>query len=94
MSPETSKLHPLLTISGGYKQELLQAKELCEHVCRLLSVLVVLQELCRKCIKYNASCGRAWERLGSIMEREQAYKVRLTVGLHLHLRVCCYCQEV
>ena len=41
MSPETSKLHPLLTISGGYKQELLQAKELYEHVCRLLSVLVV-----------------------------------------------------
>lgn len=35
----------------------------------------LLQDLCRKCIKHNASCGRAWERLGSILEREQAYKV-------------------
>ncbi|DBB04932.1 TPA: hypothetical protein ACH3X3_010212 [Trebouxia sp. C0006] len=32
------------------------------------------QDLCRKCIKHNASCGKAWERLGSILEREQAYK--------------------
>ena len=34
-----------------------------------------LQELCRRCIRYNASCGRAWECLGAILEREQAYKV-------------------
>lgn len=33
------------------------------------------QDLCRKSIKHNASSGKAWERLGSILEREQAYKV-------------------
>ena len=43
------------------------------HVPLLLTCL--LQDLCRKCIKHNASCGKAWERLGSILEREQAYKV-------------------
>lgn len=39
--------------------------------------IMLMQELCRKCIKYNASCGKAWEQLGSILEREQAYKVWL-----------------
>lgn len=38
----------------------------------------LLQDLCRKCIKHNASCGKAWERLGSILEREQACKVQST----------------
>jgi tetratricopeptide repeat protein 21B len=33
-----------------------------------------LQELCARCLKYNRSCSRAWELLGSISEREQAYK--------------------
>lgn len=33
-----------------------------------------LQELCSRCLKYNQSCSRAWELLGSIAEREQAYK--------------------
>ncbi|KAL6760145.1 intraflagellar transport protein [Haematococcus lacustris] len=32
------------------------------------------QDLCQKCLKYNKSCAKAWEYLGSIMEREQAYK--------------------
>ncbi|KAF6259487.1 intraflagellar transport protein [Scenedesmus sp. NREL 46B-D3] len=32
------------------------------------------QELCSRCLKYNQSCSRAWELLGSIAEREQAYK--------------------
>lgn len=32
------------------------------------------QELCARCLKYNRSCSRAWELLGSIAEREQAYK--------------------
>ena len=32
------------------------------------------QELAKKCIKYNKSCGRAWQYLGQIYEREQAYK--------------------
>lgn len=31
-------------------------------------------ELCKKCLKYNKSCGKAWEYMGQIMEREQAYK--------------------
>ncbi len=30
--------------------------------------------MCRKCLKYNKSCARAWEYMGQIMEREQAYK--------------------
>ena len=42
-----------------------------------VACLYMLQDLCRKCIKHNASCGKAWERLGSILEREQAYKVSL-----------------
>lgn len=32
------------------------------------------QELCRKCLKYNKSCSKAWEYLGQIMEREQSYR--------------------
>ena len=32
------------------------------------------QELCRKCLTYNQSCAKAWEHLGAIMEREQAYQ--------------------
>ena len=32
------------------------------------------QDLCRRCLKYNKSCARAWELMGSIMEREQAYR--------------------
>lgn len=32
------------------------------------------QELCQKCLKHNKSCGKAYEYLGQIMEREQAYK--------------------
>jgi tetratricopeptide repeat protein 21B len=35
---------------------------------------VLVQELCARCLKYNRSCSRAWELLGSIAEREQAYK--------------------
>lgn len=33
-----------------------------------------MQDLCKKCLKYNASCGKAWENLGAMMEREAAYK--------------------
>ena len=33
-----------------------------------------MQELCNRCLKYNKSCSKAWELLGSIAEREQAYK--------------------
>lgn len=56
-------------ILATYHEESAQTK----HVPLLLTCL--LQDLCRKCIKHNASCGKAWERLGSILEREQAYKV-------------------
>ncbi len=51
-----------------------------QHViCHPLKVSISLhirfsQELCARCLKYNRSCGRAWELLGSVAEREQAYK--------------------
>ncbi|MEW5298948.1 MAG: hypothetical protein WDW36_002017 [Sanguina aurantia] len=32
------------------------------------------QDLCQKCLKYNKSCAKAWEIMGEVMEREQAYK--------------------
>jgi len=32
------------------------------------------QDLCRKCLSYNKSCGPAWELMGRIMEKEQSYK--------------------
>jgi tetratricopeptide repeat protein 21B len=32
------------------------------------------QELCRKCLVYNKSCGEAWDLMGRIMEKEQAFK--------------------
>lgn len=32
------------------------------------------QELCARCIKFNRSCIKAWELLGCIAEREQAFK--------------------
>jgi tetratricopeptide repeat protein 21B len=31
-------------------------------------------DLCQRCLKYNKSCAKAWEIMGAIMEREQAYK--------------------
>ena len=31
------------------------------------------QELCRRVLSYDQSCSRAWEYLGVIMEKEQAY---------------------
>ena len=32
------------------------------------------QEMCKKCLKYNKSCAKAWEGMGQIMEREQSYR--------------------
>ena len=32
------------------------------------------QDLAKKCIKYNKSCGKAWEYIGIILEKEYAYK--------------------
>lgn len=32
------------------------------------------QDLCRKCLNYNKSCGEAWDLMGRIMEKEQAFK--------------------
>ena len=32
------------------------------------------QDLCRRCLKYNKSCGKAWESMGVIKEKEHAYK--------------------
>eukprot|EP00742_Colponemidia_sp_Colp-10_P005614 GILJ01006001.1.p1 GENE.GILJ01006001.1~~GILJ01006001.1.p1 ORF type:complete len:1335 (+),score=250.67 GILJ01006001.1:335-4006(+) len=32
------------------------------------------QEQCKKCLLYNKSCGKAWEYMGLIMEKEQSYK--------------------
>lgn len=37
-------------------------------------LMSALQELCNRCLKYNKSCSKAWELLGAIAEREQAYK--------------------
>ena len=58
----------------------------------MISLTCLLQDLCRKCINHNASCGKAWERLGSILEREQAYKVvpwlHIVTGRLLHLNTC------
>jgi tetratricopeptide repeat protein 21B len=31
-------------------------------------------ELCKKCIASNKSCGKAWEFLGVIMEKENSFK--------------------
>ncbi|KAL0591594.1 hypothetical protein ABG067_001192 [Albugo candida] len=31
------------------------------------------QELCKKALMHNKSCGKAWEMLGHIMEKEQSY---------------------
>ena len=31
-------------------------------------------DLCRRCLQFNKSCGKAWEYMGVVMEREQAYK--------------------
>jgi tetratricopeptide repeat protein 21B len=33
-----------------------------------------LQELCTRCLKHNRSCSRAWELLGAVAEREQAFR--------------------
>eukprot|EP00898_Chlorokybus_atmophyticus_P001805 jgi/Chlat1/2625/Chrsp178S02467 len=34
----------------------------------------VAKELCRRCLKYNKSCAKAWEHLAHILEREQMNK--------------------
>ena len=31
------------------------------------------QDLCRKCLKHNQSCAKAWEYMGLVMEKEQSY---------------------
>ena len=31
-------------------------------------------ELCKRCLKYNKSCSKAWEHRGRIMEEEHSYK--------------------
>lgn len=36
-------------------------------------------DLCKKCLKYNKSCGKAWDYMGQIFEREAAYKVSLLI---------------
>jgi len=32
------------------------------------------QELCKRCLQFDRSCAKAWEYMGSIMEKEQSYK--------------------
>ncbi|KAJ1446031.1 hypothetical protein M885DRAFT_452913 [Pelagophyceae sp. CCMP2097] len=32
------------------------------------------EDLCNRCLKYNQSCGRAWETTASIREKEASYK--------------------
>ena len=32
------------------------------------------QDLCKRCLTHNQSCGKAWEYLGLVMEKEQSYK--------------------
>jgi tetratricopeptide repeat protein 21B len=32
------------------------------------------EDLCSRCLKYNLSCGKAWETMGSIREKEASYK--------------------
>lgn len=32
------------------------------------------EDLCSRCLKYNLSCGKAWEMMGTIREKEAAYK--------------------
>lgn len=31
------------------------------------------QDLCKRCLTHNQSCGKAWEYLGLVMEKEQSY---------------------
>jgi len=31
------------------------------------------EELCKKCLKYNKECSKAWELLGLIMEKNHSY---------------------
>ena len=46
----------------------------CLPACLQGGKFDLAQDLCQKCLKYNKSCSKAWEFLGAIMEREQAYK--------------------
>jgi tetratricopeptide repeat protein 21B len=32
------------------------------------------QDLCKRCLVYNKSCGKAWEHMGLIMEKESSYR--------------------
>mmetsp|Transcript_24287 Transcript_24287/g.74888 ORF Transcript_24287/g.74888 Transcript_24287/m.74888 type:complete len:387 (+) Transcript_24287:761-1921(+) len=32
------------------------------------------EDLCSRCLKYNLSCGKAWETMGVIREKEASYK--------------------
>jgi len=32
------------------------------------------EDLCNRCLKYNLSCGKAWETMGVIREREASYR--------------------
>lgn len=32
------------------------------------------QDLCKRCLSYNLSCGKAWEAMGLVMEKECSYR--------------------
>lgn len=61
-----------------YKQEF--AEEFEEAYLMLATIYIrskkfdLALELCKRCLKHNKSCGKAWEHMGLIMEREHSYK--------------------
>ena len=42
--------------------------------CEIHLPVGAFKELCKRCLQYNKSCANAHETLGSILERECAYK--------------------
>ncbi|XP_039769894.1 tetratricopeptide repeat protein 21A isoform X2 [Ornithorhynchus anatinus] len=55
-------------------ESLEQAWILLADVCCLRGKFDVASELLRRCLQYNQSCSKAYEYLGFVMEKEQAYK--------------------
>lgn len=63
-----------MTLIPEHAQEFEQAWLMLAQTYINSGKMDLAQELCRKCLSHNKSSAKAWEQLGVIMEKEQAYR--------------------
>jgi len=63
-----------MTVIPDQAQEFEQAWLMLAQMYINSGKMDLAQELCRKCLTHNKSSAKAWEQMGVIMEKEQAYR--------------------